>query len=96
MSDREMAPDEIRDDIEELAEAVTALPPIQREEALKPHPEVPADLEEAPLPEELTGRAAKTEEDLKALFGNEGGDHISDGFKGGSGDEPGTEVRSEQ
>jgi|KBSSwiStaDraftv2_1062776.scaffolds.fasta_scaffold1422765_1 hypothetical protein len=91
MEEREMAPDKIRDDIEELAEAVTALPPTEREDALRTHPEIPADLEETPAPEELTGRAAKTEEDLKALFSNEGGDHISDGFKGGSGDEPGND-----
>ena len=54
---------------------------------VKPRPEVPTDLEERPAPEELTGRASKTEEDLSSLFDNASGDHLSDGFKGGSGDE---------
>ena len=61
MSDPDMAREKIRNDIEELADAVTALPPTEREDALKTHPEIPADLEETPAPEELTGRAAKTE-----------------------------------
>ncbi|HEX7024875.1 MAG TPA: hypothetical protein VF187_08665 [Gemmatimonadales bacterium] len=41
-----------------------------------------------PLPEELTGRASKTEEDLKSLFASKSEEHLEDGFKGGSGDEP--------
>ena len=82
-----MARNEDRDDIEALVEAVTPLPPPAREDALKSRSELPADLEEVPAPEELTGRAAKTEEDLASLFGNEGEDHLKDGFKGGSGDE---------
>jgi hypothetical protein len=86
--DTTMARDRDPDDIEVLIEAVTPLPPPAREEALKPRPEVPADLEETPAPEELTGRAAKTEEDLSSLFENPGDDHLTDGFKGGSGDEP--------
>ena len=61
--------------------------PAAEKDPVKPRPEVPADLEDRPAPEELTGRASKTEEDLGSLFGNEGGDHLSDGFKGGSGDE---------
>jgi hypothetical protein len=51
--------------------------------------ELPPELEGAPIAEELTGRASKTDEDLKALFSNESEDHLKDGFKGGSGDEPG-------
>ena len=82
-----MARNKDPDDIEALVEAVTPLPPPAREEALKPRPELPVDLEETPAPEELTGRAAKTEEDLSALFENKGDDHLTDGFKGGSGDE---------
>jgi hypothetical protein len=48
---------------------------------------LPPELEAIPVPEELTGRASKTEDDLEALFENEDQEHINDGFKGGSGDE---------
>lgn len=41
-----------------------------------------------PLPEEITGRASGTDEDLVALFENPTGKHITDGFRGGSEDEP--------
>jgi hypothetical protein len=41
-----------------------------------------------PLPEELTGRASGTDEDLVALFGNDTDKHLADGFRGGSEDEP--------
>ena len=37
-----------------------------------------------PPPEELTGRASGTSEDLTALFGNESADHLADGFRGRS------------
>jgi hypothetical protein len=37
-----------------------------------------------PLPEELTGRASGTGEDLTALFANDAADHFADGFRGGS------------
>ncbi len=40
-----------------------------------------------PLPEELTGRASGTDDDLVALFDNASGDHLADGFRGGSDDE---------
>jgi hypothetical protein len=40
-----------------------------------------------PLPEELTGRASGTGEDLTALFSNESGAHLADGFRGGSDDD---------
>ena len=40
-----------------------------------------------PLPEELTGRASGTDDDLVALFDNTSGDHLADGFRGGSDDE---------
>lgn len=40
-----------------------------------------------PLPEELTGRASGTDDDLVALFDNVSGDHLADGFRGGSDDE---------
>jgi hypothetical protein len=54
--------------------------PLPAEEALPP------ELEAPPVPDELTGRASKTEADLEALFENEDQEHISDGFNGGSGD----------
>jgi len=41
-----------------------------------------------PLPEELTGRASSTDEDLVALFDNKSDQHMADGFRGGSEDEP--------
>lgn len=41
-----------------------------------------------PLPEELTGRASGTDEDLVALFGNQTSAHLTDGFRGGATDEP--------
>lgn len=41
-----------------------------------------------PLPEELTGRASATDEDLVALFENRTDQHMTDGFRGGSDDEP--------
>lgn len=49
---------------------------------------LPPELEEPPVPDELTGRASKTIEDLAALFGSENDEHLQDGFRGGSGDEP--------
>jgi hypothetical protein len=41
-----------------------------------------------PLPEQLTGRASGTDEDLVALFDNDTDKHLADGFRGGSEDEP--------
>jgi hypothetical protein len=58
-------------------------PPREADESL------PADLELEPLPDELTGRAGKTGDDLGALFENETEEHLADGFNGGSGDESG-------
>ncbi len=50
-------------------------------------PETP-DLEgRTPLPEELTGRASGTDDDLVSLFDDDDGGHIADGFRGGSDDE---------
>jgi hypothetical protein len=40
-----------------------------------------------PLPEELTGRASGTSEDLTALFDNQSSTHLADGFRGGSADD---------
>ncbi len=61
--------------------------PKNRSDSGMSRPDSPA-LEETPLPEELTGRASKTGEDLTALFGNETPEHLADGFRGASGDDP--------
>lgn len=45
------------------------------------------DIEGTPLPDELTGRASKTDDDLTSLFENDSEEHIKDGFKGGSDEE---------
>jgi len=50
-------------------------------------PEVPELDGRMPLPEELTGKASATDEDLVKLFDDAGGEHIADGFRGGSDDE---------
>jgi hypothetical protein len=51
-------------------------------------PETPELEGRTPLPEELTGKASATDEDLVTLFDGEDRDHIADGFRGGSDDEP--------
>jgi len=45
-----------------------------------------------PLPEELTGRASGTGEDVSALFANDAADHFADGFRGGSNDDRGSDL----
>jgi hypothetical protein len=42
------------------------------------------------LPEELTGRASRTDESLSTLFDNQSAKHMTDGFHGGSGDDGST------
>ena len=42
------------------------------------------------LPEELTGRASRTDESLSTLFDNQSAKHLTDGFHGGSGDDGST------
>jgi len=37
-----------------------------------------------PLPEEITGRASRTDDDLVVMFGDKSGSHLTDGFRGGS------------
>jgi hypothetical protein len=39
------------------------------------------------LPDEITGRADATDEDLTSLFENDSKRHLSDGFHGASGDD---------
>ncbi len=56
--------------------------------------ETPALEGREPLPEELTGRASGTTEDLATLFDNESGGHLADGFRGGSDDDRETDVRN--
>ncbi|MDZ4864341.1 MAG: hypothetical protein SGJ01_12950 [Gemmatimonadota bacterium] len=51
-------------------------------------PDIPALEGGEPLPEELTGRASGTSEDLTALFDNTSAKHLSDGFHGRSADDP--------
>ncbi len=46
-----------------------------------------SDIEGTPLPDELTGRASKTDDDLATLFDNDSQEHLKDGFRGGSGEE---------
>lgn len=45
-----------------------------------------------PIPKELTGRASTTGESLTELFGNSSAEHLADGFSGGSGDDPDTDL----
>jgi hypothetical protein len=45
-----------------------------------------------PMSEELTGRAAGDEEDLRSLFANDAADHYADGFRGGSNDDPQSDI----
>ena len=73
-------------DLDVPARHITPLPPLSTDE-LDSAVELPPDLEGAPMSEELTGRAAKTEDDLNALFSNQTEEHLDDGFQGGSGDE---------
>ncbi|HEX3928674.1 MAG TPA: hypothetical protein VHW65_11830 [Gemmatimonadales bacterium] len=48
-----------------------------------------------PLPEELTGRASRTDEGLAALFDDDGADHMADGFRGGSNGDRDTDIPRE-
>ena len=50
-------------------------------------PEYPALEGREPLPEEITGRASGTADDLVSLFDRTDRDHLADGFRGGSEDE---------
>lgn len=50
-------------------------------------PETPELEGRMPLPEEVTGKASATDEDLVSLFEEDDSGHIADGFRGGSDDE---------
>lgn len=55
-------------------------------------PDTPELEGQTPLPEELTGRASGTSEDVTTLFRNDSADHYADGFRGGSNDDPGSDL----
>lgn len=55
-------------------------------------PTDPVSKGDRPLPQELTGRAAGTSEDLQSLFANSSDEHLTDGFRAGNGDDPDTDV----
>ena len=54
--------------------------------------DVPALEGGTPLPEELTGRASATDESVTELFAEDSAAHLADGFRGGSGDDPESDV----
>jgi|CXWL01.1.fsa_nt_gi hypothetical protein len=54
-------------------------------------PEYPALEGREPLPEEITGRASGTRDDLVTLFDSTDRDHLADGFRGGSEDDEAVE-----
>lgn len=62
--------------------------PTSHADGVTTRPEAPELEGRTPLPEELTGKASGTDEDLVSLFGDQRGEHITDGFRGGSEDEP--------
>jgi hypothetical protein len=63
--------------------------PVDHADGGTTRPETPELEGRVPLPEEITGRASGTDDDLVSLFKNQSTDHIADGFRGGSGDIPG-------
>jgi hypothetical protein len=48
------------------------------------------------LPDEITGQAAATDEDLTSLFRNASKSHFSDGFHGASGDDAAGVIRDDR
>ena len=85
-----------------VAEAAAAASAVQNSDVGLPHsvseterPSTPVLEGGTPLPEELTGRASGTGEDLTALFKNESPAHLADGFRGGSEDEPVAESQAD-
>lgn len=71
-----------------LPRSVTNPAPPRSDEGTTTRPETPALEGIEPLPDEITGRAAGTEESLTTLFDNTSAAHLRDGFMGGSGDVP--------
>jgi hypothetical protein len=68
--------------------------PLRRTEQVEEtsRPDTPELEGGTPLPEELTGRASGTGENLEALFENASAEHLSDGFRGGSGGDEGVAI----
>lgn len=54
-------------------------------------PEYPSLEGREPLPEEITGRASGTRDDLVTRFDSTDRDHLADGFRGGSEDDDAAE-----
>lgn len=82
--------------------AAAAATAVQNADVNLPHPIAETDRPSTPvleggtpLPEELTGRASGTDEDLTALFNNESEAHLADGFRGGSEGEPVAESQAD-
>lgn len=66
--------------------------PVQHESATTAYPAVRALEGGPPIAEELTGRASTTSESLTELFQSRTAEHLADGFRGGSGDDPDTDI----
>lgn len=66
--------------------------PTPRHAELTSRPSTPELEGGPPMPEEITGRASKTDEDLTTLFANDGADHMEDGFKGRSNGDVGVQI----
>lgn len=62
-------------------------PRVEHADVTTHKPEFPSLEGRTPLPEEITGRASGTDEDLVELFVNKSDKHLEDGFRGGSEDE---------
>ncbi len=67
-------------------------PKTRHDQAETTRPDTPELEGGTPLPEELTGRASRTSEDLTTLFANDTADHFADGFAGGSNDDRGSDL----
>jgi hypothetical protein len=61
--------------------------PASHADADTTRPETPELEGRVPLPEELTGKASGTDDDLVSLFDDTESEHMTDGFRGGSDDD---------
>ncbi len=68
---------------------------IRRGGAGTSRPDTPSLEGGKPLPEELTGRASGTSESVATLFAADTAEHFADGFRGGSDDDPGSDIAKE-
>ncbi len=62
-------------------------PSITHADGSTSNPEYPALEGREPLPEEITGKASGTSDDLVTLFDSTDREHMADGFRGGSEDD---------